>query len=108
MQEEDRLLLTTSQAGELLGISSAVVAYRLSIGQIIGHRTRGKWRIHIDDLPTPEPRDRAPRPIVCCSKDGWLPGSVPCGDRAPRRERPPEPPEEPAPWRIVRQGNRTQ
>lgn len=99
----DPLLLTATEAGQRLSMTTQQVVVRLREGRILGHREEGRWLVRIDDLPDPPPREDAPRPIVLHgSENGWLAGSVDCGDRAPRREQPPEEPPLEAAWRIVR------
>ena len=99
----DRLLLTTAEVGERLGVSHYLIPARIRDGQLLGHRDGNRWLVHVDDLPDPPPPNTGPRPIIVRGdRDGWLPGSVTCGDRAPRRDLPPDPPLEEAPWRIIR------
>ena len=101
--DTDRLLVTATQAAERLSVARPQIVARLRSGQILGRRDGRRWFIHVDDLPTPAPRTEGPKPIVLHgSKDGWLAGSTSCGDRAPRRDLPPDPPIEEAPWRIIR------
>lgn len=101
--DPDRLLVTATQAAERLSVARPQIVARLRSGQILGRRDGRRWFIHVDDLPTPAPRTEGPKPIVLHgSKNGWLAGSVDCGDRAPRREQPPEEPPLEAAWRIVR------
>jgi hypothetical protein len=101
--DTDRLLLTPTQAAERISIARPQIVARLRAGQILGRRDGRRWFIHVDDLPDPPPPNTGPRPIIVRGdRDGWLPGSVTCGDRAPRRDLPPDPPLEEAPWRIIR------
>ena len=99
--EDDRVSMT--EAAEMLGLSTAEFRHLVdSVAGIEAVRSASRWRINPDSLPDrPMPATRH-RPIVLRnSRDGWLENSTNPGDRAPRRQRPPE--EIPqAPWRIVR------
>ena len=101
---DDRLTLT--EAATRLGMTKD--DFRRLLEEAAGIeavRTPSRWQVNPDPLPDgPMPTTRH-RPIILRnSNDGWLPGSTNPGDRAPRRERPPD--EVPqAPWRIVRPPN---
>ncbi len=98
---DDRLTLT--EAAERLGITEPDLRRLLKdVAGIEAVRTPSRWQVNPDSLPDgPMPTTRH-RPIILRnSNDGWLESSTNPGDRAPARERPPEPIEE-APWRIIK------
>lgn len=92
-----------AEASRISGLPREVLVDLIDQGQIEASSGVRFWRINPDSLPDPLPPATHHRPIVLQnSRDGWLENSVDPGDRAPRRERPPEEPPPEAPWRIVR------
>jgi len=98
---DDRVCL--AEAARLCGLGHAELVYLIVTGLAEGGREGREWRVNPDSLPDPPPPLTCHRPIILReSNDGWLRGSVNCGDRAPRREQPPEEPPLEAAWRIIR------
>jgi len=100
---DDRL--TLREAASVTGLTREDVVELIANGHVEAERGGNRWRINPDSLPDPPMPQTHHRPIILRgSKDGWLPGSVSCGDRAPRQHLPPDPPPPLAPWRIIQPG----